>query len=75
MRTKEMLEKLPENHKKYLENLKSSISKADGRTDIIKEYKATARGYIRCLVESGIIDDFKTAWCWFTLPEIKYERR
>lgn len=68
MRTKEMLEKLPAKHRAYLETLKADIAKIEemGHRDLVKEYKAVARGYIRCLAESGIID-FKAAWCWFTL--------
>ena len=75
MRTAEMLRMLPANHKAYLDGLKADIAKVNemGHDDLVKEYKAVARGYIRCLVECGIIDNFKTAWCWFTLPEIKYE--
>ncbi len=69
MNTREMLEKLPDNHKAYLEGLKADISTAQekGHTDLVKEYRAVARGYIRCLVECGIIGNFKTAWCWFTV--------
>lgn len=69
MRTKEMLEKLPDNHKAYLKRLKADITRAqeNGLIDLVKEYNAVARGYIRCLAECGIIDSFKTAWCWFTL--------
>jgi len=69
MKTREMLDKLPENHRKYLETMKADIRKVKemGNMELFKEYRAVARGYIRCLVESGIVGDFKTVWCWFTV--------
>lgn len=69
MKTSEMLEKISGKHEDYLRLLKADIAKAEtnGQRDLVKEYKATARGYIRCLVECSIIDDFKAAWCWFTV--------
>lgn len=72
MNTREMLEKLPDNHKAYLKRLKADISTAQekGQTDLVKEYRAVARGYIRCLVECSIVADFKKLWIWFTIPTI-----
>ena len=69
MNTKDMLKKLPENHRRYLEALKSTVKRAEelDAYSVASEDKATARGYIRCLVESGIVDDFNTVWCWFTV--------
>lgn len=69
MKTREMLEKIHGKHEDYLRRLKADIAKAEAEklSDLVKEYKAVARGYIRCLEDCGVIDDFKTAWCWFTL--------
>lgn len=69
MTTREMLEKINGKHRDYLNTLKADIKIAEGRgyDSLVKEYKAVARGYIRCLVECGVIDNFKTAWCWFTV--------
>ena len=77
MSTREMLEKLPDNHKAYLEGLKADISIAqeNGHTDLVKEYRAVARGYIRCLVECGIVADFRKLWIWFTIPTIIISKR
>lgn len=66
MRTKEMLERLPQKNRAYLDNIKETIKKADD-IGMKKELKATARGYIKGLVDCGVIDDFKPLWCWFTL--------
>lgn len=67
-RTKVMLASLPERHRKYLETLREDLKVMKERDDseMVKEYKAMAKGYIRCLNNSGICD-FKTLWCWFTL--------
>lgn len=78
MRVAEMLATLPNNHRTNLERLKADIARfnemakdehASIKYDtLIREYKGVAKGYIRCLVECGVIDNFKTAWCWFTTP-------
>lgn len=69
MKTREMLDKMPSKNRKYLDDLREHIrqAKAKGLDSYVQEHKATGRGYIKALVDCGVIDDFKTAWCWFTL--------
>lgn len=69
MTTKQMLEKLPDKNRWYLESIKKSIHDADrdGQYQFVVEMKSLGRGYIRGLVDCGVVDDFKTVWCWFTL--------
>ena len=69
MRTQEMLNGLPEKNRKYLETLKEDIKKlkAMNQNKVADDYKATGKGYIKGLVDCGVVDDFKTVWCWFTL--------
>lgn len=69
MTTKEMLLSLPEKNRAYLENLKASIAKMKeaGQGKVADEYKNVGKGYIKGLVDCGVIDNFKTAWCWFTV--------
>lgn len=69
MNTKEMLMSLPEKNRAYLENLKSSIIKMrDARQDkVADEYRNVGKGYIKGMVDCGVIDNFKTTWCWFTV--------
>ena len=63
----EILEQLPNNHRVYLETLKADIVKANQirRFSMAKEYRSVATGYIKCLVDCGVIDEFKPLWCWF----------
>lgn len=69
MNTKEMLMSLPEKNRKYLDNLKLDIEKMreTGNWKIANEYENVGKGYIKGLVDCGVIDNFKTAWCWFTV--------
>jgi len=67
MKTADVLKAIPEKNMNYLKTLKAGIKKAADRPELVKEYKATARGYIRCLEDNGIIDSFRTVWCWFTV--------
>lgn len=69
MRTREMLDKMPKKNRDYLENLKDSMRKMKdmGHSMVADEYKQVGKGYIKGMVDCGVIDDFKTAWCWFTL--------
>ena len=69
MRTKKMLEQLPSIHREYLENLRTAIQSAKdvSRPNLAESYKSVGRGYIKCLVDCGVVDSFKTVWCWFTL--------
>lgn len=69
MKTADALAKLPQKNREYLEGLRDNINRAkavDNR-NCIESFRAVARGYIRCLVDCGVIDDFKTIWIWFTL--------
>lgn len=68
MRTQEMLNMMPKKHRDYLETLKADLVKIESRKNrqMYAEYKSVAKGYIKCLVDCGVIPDFKTAWCWFT---------
>lgn len=69
MRTQEMLEQLPNKQREYLLTLKDNIAKAKAENQIryIEEHRSCARGYIKALVDCGVVKDFKTVWCWFTL--------
>lgn len=69
MRTKEMLTKMPDKCKFYLESLRDNIKQAKlvRQDHVADELKAMGKGYIKGLVDCGVIDDFKVAWCWFTL--------
>ena len=69
MRTQEMLDKMPTKNREYLETLKADIGVMKQRQDseMVKEYKAYGKGYIRALVDCGVVKDFKTVWCWFTV--------
>ena len=64
-----MLLSLPQKNKEYLENLKASITKMreSGNYKVADEYKQVGKGYIKGMVDCGVIDNFKTAWCWFTV--------
>ncbi len=68
MRTQEMLDNLPANHFEYLKTLRSDMANTETgkQRDLIREH---ARGYIRCLVDCGVVKDFKAAWCWFCFWE------
>lgn len=69
MKTADALKQLPPKCREYLETVKADLKKIeanDNRT-IWKEYRAVARGYIKGLEDSGVIDDFKTIWIWFTV--------
>lgn len=68
MRTKETIEKLPEWAKVKLEALKETRQRIDTRnTKVIKEYKDMTRGYIACLLDSGIISqlDFRLLYIYY----------
>lgn len=69
MRTKKMLDKMPEKNRRYLENLREHIRQARmTREDrLVDEFKSVGKGYIKGLVDCGVVEDFKTVWCWFTL--------
>ena len=69
MRTQEMLDKMPVEHRKYLETLKENIAraKAENLDDYVKEHKNVGKGYIKALVNCGIVPSFKIVWIWFTL--------
>lgn len=70
MKTADALKQLSDKHRAYLETLKENMRKTEGIAEYSSyrnEIKATARGYIRCLVDCGVIDDFKPIWIWFTL--------
>ena len=69
MRTQEMLEHLPSKHRDYLETLKENIARAKTEDQIryVEEHRSVAKGYIKALVDCGVVEDFKTVWCWFTL--------
>ena len=69
MKTAEALNQLPPKCRQYLETLKTSLKRIEEYHDTAmwKEYRAVARGYIRALVDCGIIEDFKPIWIWFTV--------
>ena len=68
--TADTLKKLSTQQEHYLRNLANTIkiAKTLGHNKIIEQDKATARGYIRCLIDCGVIteNEFRTLWCWFT---------
>ena len=74
--TKEALNKLSEQNHAYLSNLMDTATKAQveltdnkQRESFIEQIKATARGYIRCLIDTNVLSesDFRFVWGWFTL--------
>lgn len=69
MATRETLNNLPKKHRDYLERLKSDLVIIKERQDsqMYAEYRAVAKGYIKALVDCGVIENFKTLWAWFTL--------
>ena len=69
MRTQEMLERMPKKNRDYLENLKDSMKKMKeiGQSKVADEYKQVGKGYIKGMVDCGVLEDFKPCWCWFTL--------
>ena len=69
MTTRETLNNLPKKHREYLERLKADLVIIKERQDsrMYAEYKAVAKGYIKALVDCGVIDNFRTLWTWFTL--------
>lgn len=69
MTTKETLNSLPKKHREYLERLKSDLVIINERhnSQMYAEYRAVAKGYIKALVDCGVIENFKTLWTWFTL--------
>ena len=69
MKTREVLESLPKEHRKKLEEMRNYMRKAKtlGNHQMEKEYRMQGCGYIRCLEASGIVEEFRTLWIWFTL--------
>lgn len=69
MRTQEMLEEMSTEQREYLESLKENIKRAKmaNQNRLVDEFRSMGKGYIKGLVDCGVIKDFKTAWCWFTL--------
>lgn len=69
MRTQMMLEQMPKKNREYLENLKDTMRqmRERGSVKVAEDYKQIGKGYIKSMVDCGVIDDFKTAWCWFTI--------
>lgn len=69
MRTQEMLEEMSTEQREYLESLKENIKRAKmvNQNSLVDEFRSMGKGYIKGLVDCGVIKDFKTAWCWFTL--------
>lgn len=69
MRTAEVLESLPSVNREYLENLKRGLAraKAENRQTMAKEYKSAGTGYIKALVDCGVVKEFKPLFCWLTL--------
>lgn len=73
--TREALNKLSEQNLGYLSNLRDTATKAQDeltdtkqRESFIEQIKATARGYIRCLIDTKVLseNDFRFVWGWFT---------
>ena len=69
MRTREMLDKMPTKNREYLERLKEHIKCAQrvNQFNLVDEFKSVGKGYIKGMVDCGVVDDFKVVWCWFTL--------
>lgn len=74
--TKEVLNKLSGIHYEYLNRIREDMRKVntenyDTKTkeSFINQCKSTARGYIKCLVNCGIISDneFRIIYTWFTI--------
>ena len=61
---------MPRKNREYLETLREAIKKAKeigGLDHYAEEHRNVAKGYIKAMVDCGVIDDFKVIWCWFTL--------
>ena len=69
MKTADALAQLPQKNREYLEGLRENVRRAEAVKNYhcIESFRAVARGYIRCLVDCGVISEFKPIWCWFTL--------
>lgn len=69
--TREVLNTMTEAQVNYLRRLKENVKIGTERDQHLfsEQAKATARGYIRGLIDSGVLEenDFRTVWCWFTL--------
>lgn len=74
--TKDSLNKLSDINLEYLKSLRENITKARGQIEdreqlkaYIEQIKNIARGYIRALVDVGVLEDkdFRCVWSWFTL--------
>lgn len=74
--TKEVLNKLSATNYKYLCNLSDTAVKAQNelsdykqQTSMVEQCKATARGYIKGLIDSNVLSDkdFRFVWSWFML--------
>ena len=46
----------------YIEKMRET-----GNWKIANEYENVGKGYIKGLVDCGVIDNFKITWCWFTV--------
>lgn len=68
--TADTLKKLSTQQEHYMRNLAGTIktAKTRGHNTIIEQNKATARGYIKGLIDCGVVteNEFRTLWCWFT---------
>lgn len=82
--TKEVLNKLSSKNMGYLSNLRDTATKAqDELSDrkhldsFMEQIKATARGYIRGLIDSEVLadNDFRFVWGWFMLGITYPERK
>ena len=53
----------------YLFNLAEATvqMRGDGQTDVVQQNKATARGYIKALIDCGVLGEgtFRTVWEWW----------
>lgn len=71
MKTADILNKLSDKQIAHLKTISDGIKKLDeqGHKNVAECYKYTARGYIKGLVDGGVInqEDFRGVWSWFTL--------
>ena len=70
-KTREVLNNLTERQQTYLRALAANAIEMERRgfTHVYEERKGTARGYIKGLVDCGVIEetDFRVLWVWWSV--------
>jgi hypothetical protein len=56
---------MTEKNRKYLENLKDAVRKLKDHPNVAEMYMNVGKGYIKGMVDCGVIENFKETWDWF----------